>query len=914
MPDRRLIDAALDCIVSFDADDRVLEWNAAAEELFGYARADVVGRSLSELIVPPESRDGYAAVLQRLEDAGQRRMTPVELTAMTASGARTPVELAITVLRGVIGTQTVFTAFIRDISLLRNAQLRAAALRTIATAANVATDLPRLATSAALYVCEVLGAQTCAVLHAGPDGSWTMLAGAELAADGDGEGAPDGDGEGATDGDGEGATDGAGDGHGDAELLASAEEAEHFPIPTTDESSWVLAVQRSSTLGREAGDTDFLRDVAFVLGHALDRDLADDRLLREALRDATTGLPNRVLLLDRVEQALARGEHSGRIAVIDVAVDRLDSIRESLGHDAVEDVLRTIANRLRATMRPGDTLARVTDDDFALVCERLSDGGEAISLAARIVAAVAEPICVDEQELSLTASAGIAFAGPGASPPSLMRNASVAVRRAHGRARSGTVEVFDASMRTQLVDRLSTETQLRQAIERGELRVAYQPLVSLADRTVVGVESLVRWAHPSRGLIAPAQFLPIAEQSGLITDIGAWILAEACRQGAAWSAVYTDRQPPTMTINVSTRELADPDFVSLVARTLSATGLPPERLVLDITEGAFHDDPSVPEVLHELRALGLRLYLDDFVTGNAALTWLTRFPLAGLKLEGPVVRGLGTDPKVRSLLEAVCAMAAAFELEVVAEGVESEEQAAIIEELGCEVAQGYLFSRPLPAAQLEDMLARALPPAAAPAAMQSPASVTMRAAADALGVSPSTVRRWADEGRLTAVRTAGGHRRFLVDDVRRLSSTTRDSGSRVRGVELPDRALPLAAALLRERRGAIVDGGLAATYEAGAGGWFAEPDGRAQVERWLEALTNALATGSYEPAVEATRGLTRHAALGGATTVERVAFLDRSCSVLLRMLDGEPTREELPAARRVCAVLRHHALEDVDQR
>lgn len=888
MPDRRLIDAALDGIVSFDAADLVLEWNAAAGQLFGYEREDVIGRRLSELIFPPDSRSEYHAAIARLEEGSGPPMTPIELVAMTASGTRTPVELSITVLRGVIGQGTVYTAFIRDISLLRSAQRRAATLRLFSTEASAMTDLPRVATSAALYVCQVLGAESCAMLHADAEGRWVVLAGA-----------------------------------GDIEhdelcpgLVAAGDGVEHIPIPTTDESRWALAVRRDPAAVPEAGSADFLRDVAFVLGHALERDLAGDRLLREALRDATTGLPNRVLLLDRLESALTRGG-GGRLAVVVLGLERFDVVRESVGHESAETLLRTIAGRLGAALRRAETLARIGDDEFAIVCEPAGDGGRAITLAAQLVAAVAAPVFADEQELSLTAHAGIAFAAPGVSPTSLVRNASVALQRAHRSRRSGGVEVFDASMRTRLAERLNLESDLRQCIERGELRVAYQPLVSLLDRTVVGVESLVRWAHPTRGLIPPAQFLPIAEQSGQITAIGSWILGEACRQAALWAAAYGDRAPPTMTVNVSTRQLTDPDFVRLVADRLDATGLASSRLVLDITEGALHDDPSVPEVLHELTALGVGLFLDDFLTGNAALTWLTRFPLAGIKLEAPFVRGLGEDPNVRRLLEAVCGMAGAFDLAVVAEGVESEEQVTILEGLGCEVAQGYLFSRPLPASQLESMLARALPRAtderAAGALAPAPASVAMRDAADALGVSPSTVRRWADEGRLTAIRTSGGHRRFLVDDVRRLRSAARSTRPRVRGVEPPDHALPRTAALLEERRAELVSAALAATYEARGEGWFAEPEGRAHVERWLVALASALAAGFYGPAVEATTALTRRASLGGTTTVERVTFVDRSCSVLLRMLDSESGRGELSAARRVCAVLRRQTLADVDE-
>jgi diguanylate cyclase (GGDEF)-like protein/excisionase family DNA binding protein len=624
------------------------------------------------------------------------------------------------------------------------------------------------------------------------------------------------------------------------------------------------------------------------------------------------GLPAAVTLssdLHDLERVPVLADHS---AMIVLGVDHVHAIRESLGHEAAAELMAAVANRLRAAVAVEDTVALVPEVGFAVLRACTSDRVAAAGRARRLIEAVAAPIVIDDQELFVSASAGVAFAGPDASASSLMHDASAALRRAQ-RDDRGRIAVFEPQMRTEALDRLRMESDLHRGIDGGELRVAYQPLVSVSDRTVVGVEALVRWAHPVRGLIAPARFLPIAAQSGLITQIGSWVQREACAQAASWAASLPGRDPLAMTVNVSTRQLADPGFVTFVAETLAATGVAPRQLVLDITEGALRDDPAVLEALHELKALGVQLYLDDFVTGNAALSWLTRFPLDGLKLEAPFVNGLGDDPKNRSLLHAVCGMAAAFELEVVAEGVETEAQAAILEEAGCTVAQGYLFARPVPAGQLAGMLDARVPHATDATATEAPAppaTVTMREAAGALGISASTVRRWGEQGRLTALRTSGGHRRFLADEVRRLcAAERRRSGPVVRVVQPPDDPLPRVAALLVEHGMSIISTGLRGTYAANRTGWFGDAGGREHVQRWLRSLCVTLEAGNHAEALEATATLMRHARLSGTTTLERVTFLDRACATLLRMIDEtEKARADLPAARRICAAMRQRAL------
>lgn len=630
---------------------------------------------------------------------------------------------------------------------------------------------------------------------------------------------------------------------------------------------------------------------------------------------AAPGLFDRAELLAQITAALEPGALPRRTAVVVVEVDRLRTIEAALGREGRDAAMLVVAGRLQAQLRSGEPLARIADDQFAVLCKDLADGDPAIALAARLVAVVARPLVVEGSGLLVTAGAGVAFDGQGSSAADMLHEA-LAARTPLPRRRPLAVEIYDHARRVAGHDRRHLADDLRAGIDGGDLRIAYQPLVTLHDRAVVGVEALVRWAHPTLGTLDPPRFLPVAVDSGLMPRIDAWVLQQACRQAALWSASFPGRREPAMTVNVSVQQLAVPGYVDTVAAALDAVGLPSRRLVLDIAEASFADDAVVLEALGALKDLGVRLFLDDFVTGNAALSWLTRFPLDGIKLEAAVVRRVDTGKRERSLVEAVCGMARAFDLEVVAEGVETPQQAQLLEDVGCTTAQGHLFGRPTAADGLRAVLSVALPRAvAAPqrdAAVVPGSMVTMREAAGALGVSASTVRRWSEDGRLAAVRTTGGHRRFLVDEIRRLRSETAPSGVRLRRVQFPEGMCRCTAAIVRDRSESIVRAGLEATYETRRAGWFAE-EGRASAERWLLALADGLGAGAYDGAAAATSALVRQARLGGATTVELVTFLDRACAGLLRLVSEAPeAREELPAARRICAALRHQALEDSD--
>ncbi len=427
-------------------------------------------------------------------------------------------------------------------------------------------------------------------------------------------------------------------------------------------------------------------------------------MAHQALHDALTGLPNRLLVGERLEQALARSARSGtEVAVLFIDLDRFKLINDSRGHAAGDELLVTVAERLRRVVRADDVMARFGGDEFVVVVEDRAAAFEASVMAERILAELRQPVIVDGQEVFLSASVGIATSDGIGSPNSLLRDADAAMYRAKAKGRD-RAEFFDATMQTEATEHLEIQSALHRAIERDELRVYYQPVIDLVSGAVAGVEALVRWQHPQHGLVSPASFIPLAEDTGLIVPIGAWVLDQATDQLARWRQQSWGRSL-TVSVNLSARQLRQPELIPTLMASLLATGLDPGALCLELTETTFMEDAgSHRETLTGLRDLGLGLAIDDFGTGYSSLTYLKRFPVSVLKIDQAFVRGLGEDAADTAIVKSVIDLAHALGLVVVAEGVETADQMVYLRALGCDMGQGYYFARPQPAEDIEALL------------------------------------------------------------------------------------------------------------------------------------------------------------------------------------------------------------------
>jgi len=428
---------------------------------------------------------------------------------------------------------------------------------------------------------------------------------------------------------------------------------------------------------------------------------SEHELAHLAHHDPLTDLPNRLLFTDRAEQALASAQiHKRGCALLMVDLDHFKMINDSLGHNVGDRLLKAVAQRLQGMFGPGITLARLGGDEFAVLVESCGQPGQAAVLAQRIIDGVKQPFLMDENQLFINASIGISlFPSDALSAEQLLRNADTALFKAKSAGRD-SYALYTEELTAHAQQRVEIAFELRRALEQQELRVFYQPVHDLASSRLVGVEALVRWEHPQRGLVPPGEFIPIAERTGLIAEIDAWVMQQACRQMCQWQAEGMELS--FVAVNVSSRLFARRELYQQVAQVLHDTGLDPAYLELEVTESAVMEDPEVAlEQMHRLRELGLRLAIDDFGTGYSSLLRLKRLPVQKLKIDQGFVAGLPWDEDDAAISRVIIALAQSMGMQVHAEGIEQVEQARFLLDQGCDLGQGYWFGRPVPAAQLE---------------------------------------------------------------------------------------------------------------------------------------------------------------------------------------------------------------------
>jgi len=582
------------------------------------------------------------------------------------------------------------------------------------------------------------------------------------------------------------------------------------------------------------------------------------------------------------------------LAALVLGIDRLRDVVDALGPAAGDEVLARMAARLEAHRTGRMMLAPLFGDAFALLVPGLVDAGELQLLAEQLHAATSAPIAVADTELCVSISVGVALGGANAgSPQGALRDAAAAQHRAQ-QLGGGRVEVFTPEADAGALEALQLEGELRTAVGGVGLSLFFQPIVSLESGAIDAVEALVRWDHPTLGLLLPGRFLPLAERTGILPRIERWVLREACRKIAGWD------QPRRVSINVSAGALGDGAFVARVAEELRRNELSGEQLIIELSEGVALPAHSATRV-EELRALGVKVYLDDVGSGYAWLTRRQRLPVDGLKLSRWLVQDL-ESPAIAGLAGLIVGAARTLGLPVIAEGVETHQQLERVRALGANAAQGLHFLGPVPANTLREVLelsrpgggaARAVAHAIGETARSDERAVTLGQAAKLLGISASTLRRWTEDGRVSAVRTSGGHRRFYLSELTRLSASP---AAELRVPELPGSPLPRLAEVLHSDGLELASAAARSLYN-GYPGWFGNADAQEALRIWTLDLSSAFARGDYDQLTDSLRRLMLSATVGSASLVERHLFLERFALAL----DTRVARRELPQADQTAA-------------
>ncbi|NER03166.1 MAG: EAL domain-containing protein [Okeania sp. SIO3C4] len=462
-------------------------------------------------------------------------------------------------------------------------------------------------------------------------------------------------------------------------------------------------------------DDQSVRGIVINCHDVTERKSAEEKLLHQSLYDSLTDLPNRALLMDRLQQALARTHRNPNylFAVLTINLDRFKIINESHGHSMGDQILVEIAKRIQTCLRLIDTVARIGSDEFVILLETVHDRGDAVGLATLIQTAIAQPIELDAQRLFITASIGIVISSDDYQwAGDLLRDANIAMARAKAQNQGGYL-LFTSSMHNNVTEKMQLEHDLHHAVEMLEdldspvansFLLKYQPIISLCTGKLLGFEALVRWQHPERGIVSPAKFIPLAEETGLIIPFGKWVLWEACRQLQQWQKNYSQTDL-TVAVNISGKQFAQPNLILHIQRILQKTGINPQRLKIEMTESVVMDNAeSAITVLYQLQELGIQLSVDDFGTGYSSLSYLHRFPINTLKVDKSFVTNMGVNGENCEIVRAVVTLAHSLGLDVVAEGIETEQQLTQLKNLGCEYGQGYLFSKPVDMARATALL------------------------------------------------------------------------------------------------------------------------------------------------------------------------------------------------------------------
>lgn len=439
-----------------------------------------------------------------------------------------------------------------------------------------------------------------------------------------------------------------------------------------------------------------LRTMAASVSAALERQDKDEIIHRQAFHDALTGLPNRVLFAERLDQALTDAlRNQDNLAVMFMDLDKFKTINDTLGHSVGDELLKEVANRLQHCLRGGDTVARWGGDEFTLLLAKIRTIADATGTAQRILDAFKEVVKIDRHEIYINASIGIAcFPDDGQEAEVLLQNADVALYQCKEQGR-GIFRVYDADMNSEATELFALQNNLRHALERQEFMLYYQPQINLQSGGITGLEALIRWQHPEQGLVSPATFIPLAEESDLIVEIGKWVLEKACQQIVEWQQITG--LPLTISVNLSTRQFYDPTLVETISQVLRQTQLDPKYLELEITETiAIKNISLAQQVLKQLQGMGIKIAMDDFGTGFSSLNYLTQLPLDTLKIDQSFIKRLTSDAKELEVINAVLSLGRGLHLSVVAEGVDTPEQLELLKSLKCETVQGFLISPPLP--------------------------------------------------------------------------------------------------------------------------------------------------------------------------------------------------------------------------